>query len=415
MDMNQIYNVMIEYAQGKSSAMLIERCEKSEEHPYGIKLAAPISTDEIAVVALPGTVSRKENLKACNGILKRLTNFIENNQKLKGIKVRPVIAVCDFGDYFDKEHAKKLMLLEQNNPKKALELIKALPMAERQEYLTPNYVKDIYKLVLQDRLVSDKSRIRMPQAQALRNIRRTIFVPYCWGGYTALKLEHYMQDEMLALHYSKEEREYIQSQMLIVAQSPSCPIGISKSRMVSFSSASDLLTKHNNYAKEYLNMNPFGCPDFGSLWLDSKDGNIFYCTQFNKIGVEGNPKQYRLIKIDDWDDLMKSSENKKKSLGEHDFLGFEPTDEMSKAAKKIQHFSNNIIINGIKHAANLPKQGYRNLPNTRRLAANTPKDHWDLFQAYRMGLALKLNIKDYGKDNIMKNSYAANVQYVSLD
>ena len=105
----------------------------------------------------------------------------------------------------------------------------------------------------------------------------------------------------------------------------------------------------------------------------------------------------------------------KRKLSEHDFLGFEATDDMSKAAKKIQHFANNIIINGIRRAANQPTEGYHKLPNTRILAANTPKDHWDLFQAYRMGIALKLHIKEFGKENIMKRSFAANIQYVTLD
>lgn len=415
MNVEEYFNQTIEKANGKSSAFLIERCEKTDEHPYGIRPADPIKPDEIAVIALPGTVSRKQNLKACNGILKRLTNFVHDNPQLQGIKVRPVMAVCDFGKYFDKDQAKHIMLLLQNDPDKAYRLLGRLSPKEQDEITYPNYVKDIYNLTIKNRISAPNSDIRLPHAQALRNISKSIFVPYCWGAHTFLKLEQYMQYKLHTLSYNEQEKRSIQSQLLSVCYSPSCPIGISQSRMVSFASASDLLTKHNNYAKEYLNMNQFGCPDFGYLWLDSKEGNIFYCAQFNKIGVEGNPIQYRFVKIDSWDDLMKPENNETKSLGEHDFIGFEPLEDMSKAAQKIQHFANNVIVNGIKHAYKQPKEGYNELPNTRRLAANTPKDHWDLFQAYRMGVALQLRIKDFGKENIMQKSFAANVSYVTFD
>jgi len=417
MNTEQAFAKMIKDANQKSASMLIERCEKTQENPYGIRPVEYIAPDELVVVGLPGTVSTKENLHACNGILKNITNFIQNHPKLQGIKVRPVMAVCEFGKYFDEDTAKHLMLLEQNDPKKAAELLQSLPLATQQELMMPGYVKDIYNAVLEARLSANNGTVRLPQAQALRNIRKTIFVPYCWGGYTVLKLETLMQKEMSQLNYDQASIDHITSQMLSVAFSPSCPIGINKSRMVSFSSASDINTKHNNYAKEYLNMQPCSCPDFGYLWWDSKEGNIFYCAQFNKNGVEGNPRQSIAIKIDSWEDLMKPlpEEEKKNSLSEHDFIGFTPHNMMSNAAKKIQYFAQNVLVNGIRHAAKLPQTGYKDLPNTRRLAANTPKDHWDLFQAYRLGLALKINIQKYGKEKILKDSYAANVQFVKFD
>lgn len=405
----------IKNANGKSSAILIERCEKSAEHPYGIKVVENVLPDEILVVGLPGTVSRKQNLKACNGIIKRITNFVNNEPRLKNIKVRPVMAVCDFGDYFYKETAKEIMLLEQNNRDEAYRKLGRMSGKEQEEMTMPTYVKDIYNLVLKNRLSDASGTIRLPEAKALRNISRTIFVPYCWGSYTALKLEQYMQHKMEVLQYKPAEREHIQSQMVALNYSPSCPIGISKSRFISISSATDLTTKHNNYAKEYLNMYMHGCPDFGYLWWDSKKGNIFYCTQFNKNGVEGNEVQYKLVKINSWEDLMRREDDKTPRLGEHDFIGFEPTDLMSNAAKKLQYYANNILVNSIKHAAKQGNKGYKELPNTRMLAAKTPKDHWDLFQAYRLGLVLDLRIKDFGKENIMKYSQAANIGFVSMD
>lgn len=405
----------IEKANGQSSAILIERCEKSAEHPYGIKVVENILPNEILVVGLPGTVSRKESLKACNGIIKRITDFVNNEPRLKNIKVRPVMAVCDFGNYFYKETAKNIMLLEQNNRDEAYRRLGRMSCKEQEEMTMPNYVKDIYNLVLKNRLSDGSGNIRLSEVQALRNISRTIFVPYCWGGYTALKLEQYMQHKMEVLHYNPTERTHIQSQMVALNYSPSCPIGVSRSRFISISSASDLTTKHNNYAKEYLNMYVHGCPDFGYLWWDSKKGNIFYCAQFNKYGVEGNEIQYKLVKINSWDDLFHKKDDETPSLGEHDFIGFEPMELMSNAAKKLQYYANNILVNSIKHAAKQGNKGYKELPNTRMLAAKTPKDHWDLFQAYRLGLLLDIRIKDFGKENIMKYSPAANMGFVSMD
>ena len=419
MNIEQALDEKIMQADGGSVAVMAERCEKSAEHPDGIKKAEKINSDEMVVVGVLGTVSRSYAPKATNGFLKMMAQFVENEPKLKGVKVRLVAAVCDFGKYFDKDTAEELMLLEQNNSLKAQTLLSSLSKKEQQEMTIPGYVKDIYDFVLDGRFRDQEHNIRLSLPKALKKTRKTMFLAYCWGGYTILKLEKMMQNQMKNLNYTAEEQKLILSQMLSVAYSPSCPIGINQSRMVSFSSASDTKTKHNNYAKDFLqiNMNPpfSGVPDFGYMWLDSKAGNIFYCAQYNKYGVEGNKLIIVAREIDDVEDLLKAEDKKDRGITEHEFLGFVAHPSMSKAACRIQKFANQIIVNGILHAVKQPECGYDMLPNTRRLAANSLKDHWDLFKAYRWGEEVKLCVKKYGKEKVLRDSYANRVKFVSLD
>ncbi|MDO4184826.1 MAG: hypothetical protein Q4D11_06330 [Rhodospirillales bacterium] len=87
---------------------------------------------------------------------------------------------------------------------------------------------------------------------------------------------------------------------------------------------------------------------------------------------------------------------------------------MSKSAKQIQHFANNILINAIKHSAKLPPKGYSQLPSTRQLACNNPKEHLQLAKAFYKACAIRDFMNKLGKQQILKTSALANMQYVSI-
>ena len=65
-----------------------------------------------------------------------------------------------------------------------------------------------------------------------------------------------MQHRMQELGYSKEERAGIQKQMLCTAYAPYCPLGVSKSTMISFCCAKDMVVRHgNNFQRNIQQLN----------------------------------------------------------------------------------------------------------------------------------------------------------------
>lgn len=395
-----------------SSTVIAERCEKCAEHPYGIKEATAICPDEVITLVLSGIPPKYVRTKCYNGFLKRIDNFT----KSLGLKTRNVIALTDDGQYYDDRLARAVMQYQDNNPKKGEEILSQYSQATQEEIRMPQYAKDIFEQVILPRISENKGKIRLPLAQALRRVRKMNIVAYCHGGHTALKLEELMQEKMRELGYSKEERSQIQKQMMILAYSPDCPLDKSQSRYIAISSASDLRIAQNNGIKEYVNYELGAVLDFGWLYQSHHGNDSFYCARYNKNGVEGNPLVWTKIDLNGIDDLLKPREEDKNNIKEHDFLGCEKRENMSKAAMRLQKVGMNILEAAIQNSLEQEDEGFKPLPKTFHMASRGIKDYYRMFKAYQKGLALKLIIKDRGgKEKIMQQSCLANIKTATLD
>jgi len=138
----------------------------------------------------------------------------------------------------------------------------------------PKYVKDLFEKFLLPRIAKNGGKERLSLAEAKQNIRNLQIVAHCHGAYTALKMEEMMGKKMKELGYSKDEQALIQKQLLIVAQSPYCPLGVSKSTFISFCSAKDgELNHHNHFNDAVWELNQEH--DIRLSYFDEKKGNLF--------------------------------------------------------------------------------------------------------------------------------------------
>lgn len=366
---------LIASRQGKSCACLAERVDKSEEAPFGFNVAAPCLPEEVMVLMLTGTGNPGEDYRVYNGYLKRVDEYIKKHSELQGQKVRICVAVIDMGGCHRPKDARRLQQEQYKNPGSYLEKINQMSNIQKAEYVSPAYVEDIFNLAVLNRISGNGGKIRLSEGKALRNIRRLIVIDHCHGGYVALKLEEMMQNKMSQLSYSDKEKSQIQKQLLIMSYSPDCPLGVSKSQMVSFSSAQDYQSNHGSGIKDFMSHY-----DFGLAFLLGKKGNVFLCSQVDKAGIEGNqPRVYVAIPVEEWwEQRIKKSEpapeeTEVKTLGEHDFMGFRVMENMSKCSIRMMGFANNILKNALLNSLSQKEGSFKPLPPLRDLAADTPK------------------------------------------
>lgn len=404
-------------AQNNSFAILAERAAKTKDCPYGFKQAAECRPDETVVLALPGTNSN-DRFRECNGFLKRFDNFIHQTPEFAAefTDVRCLTAVISLGRYFNKDKALELLKARRTSEKEYAKKLQALPLAEQREFAEPAFINDIYEALVAPRISSQNGTIRRPLAQALRNIRKLNIVTYCFGSYTALKLEEQTLRHMQKLGYSEKEQAQILSQLLVLNYSADIPLGLSQAKSVNIASLSDLGLDHGNYVKELVH---FGLTvaAIPPLYLPTKHGGTFYCPAYNKkkIKKRNEPLVVESFDADTWFKNLHTGAKGEQPIREHDFLGFEERPEMSTGARTLQNYGKNILQAGVQNAVNQPQEGYKPLPSTKRLAARTLRQKLELIKFWHGGHIVQRAINKTNKDYLMQNSFAANIRTITID
>lgn len=370
----------------KSFAFLAERCETSVEAPFRMRVAREISPQETMVLVLTGTGG---TLRGYNGMLKMADNFVNNNQDLSGKGVRVCVAVCDFGEYHDDKIARRGMYFENFGGNYFAELKNSIDERKREEMFNPAYIQDIFNAAILPRISKDDGKTRLSQIEALQNIRRLNIVAHCHSGYTTMVLERLMTAKTAELGYSEQEQKQLKSQLLALCYNPDCPRGRSDLYMVSVESSQDRHNEYNNYVKEMLLMSP---EDFGVCYLTKRWGRTLMCAQVDKSGVEGNPKRvYKLVDAEEWFRNI-GNEKQSQTLGEHDFMGFEPVSNMSRGALRLQAFANNILTNAINNSLQQGEEKFVPLPKIQDLAANTLQEKCAFAKAAIKGFRLEQKV-----------------------
>ena len=382
-----------------SFAFLAERCPASEEAPYRIKPCSPIAPDENCVLILAGTGGRNVNLRGYNSILKKTDNFVKQNIDSSIVPVRTCVAICDFGKRHLDNIARKGAYFEAWWPQHIAALKHDIPENCIEETFNPLYIKDIFDNTILPRITASDGNNRLPLRQARENIRHLNIVAHCHGAYVAVQLEKLMDKKMNELGYSPEEQLKIKSQLLVLAYNPDCPKYLSKFRFISIESSQDRHNEYHGYLREWLLMSP---KDFGVCFLPKIYGQTLMCAQVDKYGIEGNPpREIEPIDGDKWFKQIHGIETaKEKTLGEHDFLGFEPVKNMSKGALKLQYFANNILKNAIKNSQRQNEKKFVPLPNIQNLAANSLQQRYMFARAVITGYKLLQQVRHTDKSQI---------------
>lgn len=106
----------------------------------------------------------------------------------------------------------------------------------------PKYIDDLFDKVLLRRICNNNGN-RLPTDVAKRRIRKLNIISHCHGAYVAMILSQRLVNKMQELGYSVKDIDIIQSQLLIVSLAPSCPLGVTKTRTISFMSAYDSMVE----------------------------------------------------------------------------------------------------------------------------------------------------------------------------
>lgn len=244
------------YEERISSMHIGQRVKKSEQYPYGWKQIDEINPDQTCVIVLGGDGAKTD--RATNAYIRDIQKYILQPMDLD-VSIYGV--VYDFSENEDTSASRYALFkrYRQNTcgPSRRDEIL-SKDIHENQ--LNPKYIEKLYKTLIEPRISRKlgNERLKISQEQASINIRKMNIVAHCHGAFVALKLEEMMQQKMTELGYSKDERNMIQSQMLVIAHSPACPLGCSKSQFISFISARDLnpndmkVTSSSNLMNNYL-------------------------------------------------------------------------------------------------------------------------------------------------------------------
>jgi len=290
------------------------RTDKTEENPFGWQKVADIPANEVCVLFLGGDGTKTD--KAANGYLSSVEDLLEKRGMKDKVKLYGI--VYDFGDYMHSGAARLVMMNDYKHRVR-------LRTAPNVDSINPKYINQLFDKAIKPRIAKDNKRISTEEA--IKNMRKLQIVTHCHGGYTYLKLEEKMKQEMNNLGYSQEECKQVFSQMLVLSHAPYCPLGVAEAKMISFASARDDEVNHyNNFEKAVRKL--------------EANGNL----KFSYF----TPKQGDLILAPDLG----------KEVEQHNFIGYEVNQKgLTKEGKAVVAMSGNVLVEGIKNAlenGNLP-------------------------------------------------------------
>ena len=306
------HRILGNYEELCSSISIGRRVEKDEENPMGWKNIDEIQPTETCVLFLGGDGAISD--KKANGYLKSLEQLFQREQMNEDIALYSV--VYDFGDWDDRD-----IVFDANNARTHLMQTHKRNVKIRStlndDTMNPRYIKKIFDTAFLPR-ISDTDGKRISTEEAMQNIRKLNIVAHCHGAYTFLKLEEMMTAKMKELGYTKQEQQQIQKQLLCVAHVPYCPLGISKSTLISFCSAQDDRVSHyNNFHTEIVKLNTQG--EMKLSYFPEKQGNVFICSSLGE------------------------------NVEQHDFIGYAINQKgLSNEGKAILALSGKAIVNGVR-------------------------------------------------------------------
>ena len=207
------------------------------------------------------------------------------------------------------------------------------------------YIDELFENAILPR-ISDNGA-RLPLTVAMERARKINIVAHCHGAYVAQKLEEKMQANMRDLGYTQTEINQILSQVLVVAHAPVIPLGVSKFRIISFTTARDFLANRpNNWVKKYVQYKQSHEKTSGTDWLQpcflsGRDGDVFIIRNAFNPAKNGRP-----------------------SIGEHHRARYVALEGQNDIGVFMSFIAGNVLKNGIENSL---KKNFTPLPPTSEL------------------------------------------------
>ena len=314
-----------------------QRVKKNAQNVYGWKKVDFIDDNETCVLVLGGNGTI--TAAASNGYAKHIEKLLERFELNNKVNIYAITYLSDASEeekfapfLFQKKsrelllkrYGRKQMLPETQGEKKYILKAQSLYGSNildetNPEITDPNYVENLFDKTLLYR-ISDHDK-RLPLEEACKRVQNMKIIAHCHGAYVFLKLEELMQKKMQELGYLKKEASIIQKQLFCVAYAPYAPLGVSKSNMISFASASDDKVWHQNNFHKHIKL----LQKLGKLKLSyfpGKQGELFVAPSVTVSQQSDQEHQF-------WD-------------------YFDPKYELSKEGLALLKFASNAIVNGLK-------------------------------------------------------------------
>ena len=351
------------------------RVEKSKENQSGWKIVDTVPFDCPCVVYLGGNGAISD--KAANGYAKEVETEIISTV---GSRVPVYSLKYDFSGS-DAEYARRYEFMKhrQENSSEEIEKIK---IHVTDEEINPKYIDILYKKLIEPRIFDEETKKLLPRDEACRRLRMMTFVAHCHGAYVALKLEDKMQAEMKKAGCSLEDRRAIQSQMMILAHAPACPLGISNSQMISFKTIYDpeapqISNWFNHYVStrryeekrrflagqrfEYDNIDKFRWFDFKPCYFGKRQGNLFMIKNAFKWQGEDGP----------W----------LRNEAEHNNVGYNIAFDHTEEGKIMTCYRKAILYNAVKNSLE-NKIEFKPLPSIEKLILPPVEEKQSLYKEF---------------------------------
>lgn len=307
------YNMDVK-TQYKTHAHIMHRVAKTDDNIYGAKPVSNIPINKTCIIAFGGENTR--TIKDANYYASMLNQLVE----FYNLNVVDVYSV--YYDFEDKSSDRKT---ERQN---AFIAARAKILNKQDVSIQPvdtQYINDLYKIIIRPR-IADKNGVKLPDKEALQNMRNCIFYTHCHGAVPVYTFQRMMYQDMHQLGYDTRAIHNIMKNLLVIQHAPVAPLEKSKFNTISFMSAND--TYMNFYDKF-------------SAYLADNNADLLpsYFASNNLFAVYGFT--YQLI-------------------DEHQITGLVPTknqDMLTPDGAIIMAAERNTIINGInaaKHSAPVP-------------------------------------------------------------
>lgn len=210
-----------------------------------------------------------------------------------------------------------------------------------------DYINKLFEQTIAPRISERGHRLSLRDAMA--RVRKLNIVAHCHGTFVLHKMEEKMHTRMRDLGYSETEIDMVCSQMLVVAHAPIIPLGISKFRIVSFTTAYDLdAMRPSNWVTEYVQakLNQEGKGEIDSDWLEpcflaGRNGDVFLIHNAFEPSATGAPHD-----------------------GEHRSTRYLPVKGQTYEGKIMNTIAGNVLRNGIENSLS---ETFTELPPIREL------------------------------------------------
>ncbi len=204
-----------------------------------------------------------------------------------------------------------------------------------------HYIDELFERAILPR-ISDNGA-RLPVDVAMQRVRRLNIVAHCHGAYVAQRLEEKMWHKMHDLGYTPSEMKTIQSQLLIVAHAPACPLGKSHSRFISFMSSYDyMVDRPKNWVGRYVRAQQ-GTESKEMMNTGNAPGHWMPPSFLSGI----NGSVFLIHKGFDW--VIDNGTNGP-SENEHSNAHYLPVHGQNMNGKLLGAIASNILINGIENS-----------------------------------------------------------------